>query len=157
MFASKNEEIFFMDHLKEHHKVLEYGSGNSTIEISKKVKEVISIEHQESWFNNISQQVSDNCKIILKSPNLHYTEGGHCGTYEEFKDYVDSPIGLGPFDIILIDGRARVWCASIAEKVSHKDTIIFVHDFDREEYQPILNYLELIERVENMAKFKVKK
>ena len=61
------------------------------------------------------------------------------------------------FDIILIDGRARVSCSSICNKLSHDNTIIFIHDFDRPEYQEALNYLELIIQVGTMAKFKIKK
>ena len=41
--------------------------------------------------------------------------------------------------------------------MAHDNTIIFIHDFHREEYQEALNYLELIGQVGTMAKFKLKK
>lgn len=156
MFTQKNEEDFFMSHINENSLILEYGSGISTNEIAKKCKSILSIEHQEEWFNKLKPQLLNNCKIILKTPDLPYIEGGHCGTYNEFKSYVEAPLGKGPFDIILIDGRARVSCSSITKSLSHDNTIIFIHDFDRPEYQDALNYLELIDQVGTMAKFKNK-
>ena len=157
MFTQKNEEDFFMSHINENSLILEYGSGISTNEIAKKCKSILSIEHQEEWYNKLKPQLLDNCEIILKTPDLPYVEGGHCGTYDEFKSYIEAPLGKGPFDIILIDGRARVSCASITKSLSHDNTIIFIHDYDRPEYQEALNYLELIDQVGTMAKFKIKK
>lgn len=156
MFTQKNEEVFFMNHITKYSKILEYGSGVSTNEISKNCSYIISIEHQEEWYNKLKNELPPNCKLILKKPDLPYNEGGHCGTYDEFKSYIESPIEEGPFDIILIDGRARVGCASICHKMSNENTIIFIHDFHREEYQEVLQYLELIEQVGTMAKFKIK-
>jgi len=156
MFTSSLEEEFFMSHIDSEKNVLEYGSGHSTIQIGNACKTIISVEHQLAWFNRIKTLVSDNCTLIFKQPNLPYSEGAHCGTYEEFKDYVEAPLTYAPFDVILIDGRARVACSSICNKLGHKDTIVFIHDFDRIEYQTALEYLELIKVVENMAKFKIK-
>lgn len=156
MFTEKNEEEFFFNEINENSKVLEYGSGVSTTEIANKCKTILSIEHQENWYDKMKNEIPNNCELIFKNPDLPYTEGGHCGTYEEFKSYIEVPINYGPFDIILIDGRARVSCASICHKMSHENTIVFIHDYHREEYQEALNYLELINQVGTMAKFKVK-
>jgi hypothetical protein len=41
--------------------------------------------------------------------------------------------------------------------MTHSNTIIFIHDFNRNEYQEVLNYLELTDQVGTMAKFKLKK
>jgi len=136
MFTTTNESVFFLAEIDKTKKVLEYGSGQSTFEIADKCLNIISIEHQEDWYNK---------------------EGGHCGTYEEFKSYIEAPLDKGPFDVILIDGRARVSCASVVKLMSHDNTIIFIHDFNRPEYQDALNFLELVEQVGTMAKFKLKK
>jgi protein-L-isoaspartate O-methyltransferase len=160
MFTKQSEKDFLFSHLNKDQKVLEYGSGESTLEISKVVKSVLSIEHQKDWYEKISKKMPNNVKLILKEPNLAYVEGGHCGTYEEFKDYVDYPLDYGPFDVIFIDGRARVSCASICNKISHENTLIFVHDFDlkkRREYEPILEYLDILDSCGTMYKFEIKK
>lgn len=156
MFVTKNEEEFFLTCINNTHKVLEYGSGQSTIEIAEKCNEIVSIEHQEEWYNKNAPSKPSNCEILLRKPTLHYVEGGHCGTYDEFKDYIEAPLAKAPFDVIFIDGRARVACASICGKLGHKDTIVFIHDFHRPEYQEALQYLELISVVGTMAKFKLK-
>lgn len=156
MFTDKNEEEFFFKEITKDSKILEYGSGISTIEIANKCKTIVSIEHQKLWYDKNISIIPKNCELILKEPDLPYIEGGHCGTYNEFKSYIEAPISKGLFDIILIDGRARVSCASICYKLSHDNTIIFIHDFHREEYQEALNYLELIEQLGTMAKFKIK-
>lgn len=160
MFTSQAEKDFLFSNLNQNQKVLEYGSGESTLEISKIVKSILSIEHQKNWYEKISKKMPSNVNLILREPNLPYKEGGHCGTYEEFKDYVDYPLNHGPFDIIFIDGRARTSCASICKKISHDNTIIFVHDFDlknRKEYEPILNYLSILDSCGTMYKFEIKK
>ena len=140
MFATKEEESFFISHITKNDKVLEYGSGESTSQISNRVKELISIEHQKEWFEKIKLDKTENSQIYLVEPNLPYSEGNHCGTYEEFRDYIEFPIKYGPYDVILIDGRARVHCASI-----------------RKEYEPINDYLELVEQVGTMGKYKINK
>lgn len=157
MFTSKEEQDFFMSHLDENTRVLEYGSGESTIEISKIVKKIVSIEHQKVWYDKVKSISPSNCDLILQIPDEVYDEGGLDGTYEQFKSYINSPVGMDTFDIILIDGRARVECAKVCSKFSNENTIIFVHDFFREEYQEIKNFLDIVEIKGTMAKFKIKK
>lgn len=157
MFTKESEKNFLIENLNLNHRVLEWGSGSSTLLIAENVKEIISIEHQKKWFDTVNEKKTDNIKIYLKEPNLPYAEGGHDGTYEEFKDYCDFPLNLGYFDIILIDGRARVSCAYNCLKISHENTLIFIHDFNRVEYQEINNFLEKISCVDSMCLFKLKK
>jgi protein-L-isoaspartate O-methyltransferase len=156
MFTNLAEQKFFLQHLSDHHHVLEYGCGESTSEISKLVKSLISIEHQKLWFDKINSKSLNNCKIILCPPDSDYKEGGHCGTYEQFKTYIYSPIEYGPFDIILIDGRARVECAKLCKQMTHNNSLIFVHDYDRKEYHVINNILNFVNMVGTMAKFTIK-
>lgn len=157
MFTNKAEETFFMSHINKDSIVLEYGSGESTSEIAVKCGSIVSMEHQKKWYNKNIRIVPKNCELILKKPNnLNYKEGGDCGSYDDFKDYIETPLTKAPFDIILIDGRARVACASICKQLGHKDTLVFIHDFERVEYKKALKYLELITMVGNMAKFKIK-
>jgi len=159
MFTSIKESEFFFSHLKKDFRVLEYGSGQSTIEIGNLTKEVISIEHQRNWYDQMSMKIPGNVKIILKLPNVHYVEGADCGTYDQFKDYINEGRFHGMFDVIFIDGRARIECAKICNEISHENTIIFIHDFRSryENYKLVLDHLTLISEVEDMAMFKIKK
>jgi len=157
MFTSLNEEQFFLSHIEKTNKVLEYGSGDSTLQIASLCKEVVSIEHNQQWYDRITKRIPNNCKILLHKPNLEYIEGFEDGSYEEFKDYINAPINYGPFDIILIDGRARNECAKICHLMANGKTLIFVHDFVRVEYEKMHKYFIKIDQRESMAKFIIKK
>jgi predicted O-methyltransferase YrrM len=156
MFTQSQEQAFFLNSIDSTKKVLEYGSGQSTHEIAKICKTLVSIEHQKEWYEKVSKTIPSNCTLIHTPSTLPYTEGGPCGTYDQFKDYVESPLDYAPFDIIFIDGRARVACASICKRLGHKDSIVFIHDFDRAEYQDALKYLDLIDSCCTMSKFTIK-
>jgi hypothetical protein len=153
MFTTVSEQSFLFYHLKPFHKVLEYGCGKSTVEIAEKCNHIVSIEHQLHWYNIINKNKPNNCDLILAPPDLLYKEGISCGTYEEFKTYIEAPLSYAPFDIIFIDGRARVGCASICHKLAHFNSIIFIHDYTRSEYNDIKNYLKLIDSCEQMARY----
>ena len=162
MWMSKFEVIFLKKHLKNNQKVLEWGCGSSTISISKLVKEVHSIEHNKDWYDNINSKISNtNVNLYLCEPDNEYIEGGHCGTFQQFETYIKKPLELGRFDLIFIDGRARIECSKICKDISHKDTLIFIHDYrgryDVENYKEIEHHLTFISEVNNLALFKIKK
>lgn len=163
MVNNLEEQEFFLSHLKKDMRVLEYGSGASTFAIAPLVKELISIENNAAFYNEIKNTVPKNVQLHLvlanKEPNASYDDG----TLADFVDYVTHPIASGPFDVIFIDGRARVACASICRQLGHKDTLVFIHDFNhpvekwrRPEYYEAEKYLERIEGVFTMWKFKIR-
>lgn len=160
------EENLFLNYLKPDMKVLEYGSGFSTLEIAKRVKSVVSIEHNEKWYNELKQEIPSNVQLHYvpanAEPKPEYTDG----TYDDFKDYADMPLSFLPskFDVIYIDGRARVACAKNALKLLKKGGVIFIHDFNhpnekynRPEYNPVLEFLNVVDFALTMYKFKPKK
>jgi hypothetical protein len=160
------EADFFIKHLKPEHRVLEWGSGASTLEIAKHVKQIFSIENNLTWFGKIVGKVPDNAKVFYVPFNTE--EGpGEDGSYEQYKDYVDAGIDLannyGKFDVIFIDGRARVACAAICEQIGHKDTLVFIHDYNhpnpkylRSEYFPAEDHLNRLDGELTMWKFNIK-
>ena len=54
MWMTENEQNFLRKNLNSAQRVLEWGCGSSTIDISKIVTEVHSIEHNKDWFDNIN-------------------------------------------------------------------------------------------------------
>jgi hypothetical protein len=157
---TSSEQDFLIENLNKNQKVLEWGCGSSTIEISKHVKEIYSIEHNVNWHNKINREVSDNTVLFLCEPDLPYHEGNHCGTFDEFKTYITKPKEFGLFDLILIDGRARIECSKICSIISKEDAKIFVHDYrgryESENYKDIENHLDFVSEVDNLALFKPK-
>jgi hypothetical protein len=107
--------------------IYEYGSGISTLYFSIKVKQIISVEHNKSWYNNINDEILkkkiDNCEYYLIEPeyndaekskfiSINYRSGLKEYSKSTFNKYVES-IDKYPdkyFDLVFIDGRARLGC-----------------------------------------------
>ncbi len=111
-------------------KGLEYGSGRSTVFFSKLLKHVTSIEHNELWYNQVTElllkEAIDNVNLKLVNPNspqpmprlsseedvlttaANYPVKDSC--FQAYVDVLDD-FQDESFDFILIDGRARVSCS----------------------------------------------
>jgi hypothetical protein len=109
--------------------VFEYGSGGSTLFFASRVKEVVSIEHDQAWYREVIEQINNNnlanCRVRLIEPSPSspsasqniadpddYASDDERYRGMSFKDYASS-IDLYPenyFDIVIIDGRARPSC-----------------------------------------------
>lgn len=162
MFMSPEEKEFFISHLNKNQNVLEWGSGSSTKVIAEAVKSIVSIEHNKDWYDKVIKDLPKNATLYhvpSKYPYDNRKEGD--GSPDNFKNYISYPVELGnKYDLIFIDGRARVQCASVCSKISKEDTMIFVHDFSDERikagYGKMYEYLDLVEKVQFMALFKLK-
>lgn len=141
------EYRFIEKYLEPNDVLLEWGSGNSTIYWSGLVSKVISIEHDIDWINDLSKVID---AYGIKNVELHHVPAHSPNPipcrYEQFKDYINYPNKKKfKYNRVLIDGRARKYCAkAIWEKVSD-DCILFIHDFNRPDYQMTLKYYDLVE------------
>lgn len=144
--------------LAEDMRVFEYGSGGSTLFFARRVKEVISVEHDKGWSEKVilvmEQRGYKNwqCRIIeptpsalpisgdASDPDAYISSGKEFGN-RSFKDYVTS-IDSYPdryFDIILIDGRARPSCFKHSlRKIKYNGWIIW-DNTDRKYYWPVMS------------------
>jgi len=110
--------------------VFEYGSGNSTIWFSKRVKRIVSIEHDKKWFDyQLQQKKMENTEIIFKT--LDYG-----GTYAKVIQSYHN------IDIALIDGRDRKNCAINAVAQLSPRGIIILDDAQRKNYASAREYLK---------------
>lgn len=110
--------------------IFEYGSGNSTIWFSKKVKHVVSVEHHPGWYYKIKKKVRNlsNVHYILKDLGS--------GEYQnEILKYSNT------FDIIIIDGRQRVKCCINSLEALKEDGVIILDNSDRTRYEEGYNFL----------------
>lgn len=123
--------LYFLEpKLKNEHKVLEYGSGNSTLWFASKTKEVVSIEHELSYYNLLKPKFDLISNIQYTYSELdkdYHLEGG------KFSDY---------FDILIIDGRHRVRCLEHSLVALKKTGVIIFDDTIREEYARGYDILE---------------
>jgi predicted O-methyltransferase YrrM len=153
---------FFKEYLKGNNKVvLEVGSGNSTYFLAPKSKEVISIEHDPSWYafvkeelktrgiNNVEYHLIEKNEIPESSHQNEFlkTFSNAFPDFEFRKDYLKyyNKITEFPdekFDLIIIDGRARVECMINAIPKLKKDGLLVLDNSERERYKYIFKYLQ---------------
>ena len=123
--------------------VLEWGSGNSTLYFSNFLPASSNwkaIEHNPEYAKQVTtkikEQLESNVEVECIKSNLPYIEGIVDGDFETFKDYVLYPKKYNKtFDIIIVDGRARVDCMAIGWDLLDKDGIMILHDAQRVQYQ----------------------
>jgi hypothetical protein len=155
----KKEEADFLKYfLNKNQVALEWGSGWSTLEFSKYVKEYYSIEHDAEWYERVRAQALENTKIYYAPPqteDFKWEPVYRSGSEEIFKDYIKYPeflVSLGKkFDIVFIDGRARLFCALKTLNWLNDKAIVFIHDFDRLRYWDVLKNYRIIDIAGKMA------
>ncbi len=110
--------------------VLEYGSGHSTIWFSRRVENIISIEHNLKWYNFLKNELNHQPNVEYLSKNLS------SGEYQnEVLNYRNQ------FDIIIIDGRQRVQCSLKSLNALKENGVIIWDNTDRIRYNEGFNYL----------------
>jgi len=164
MWMTKEEEQFLRDHIKPTYSVLEWGSGESTIQLAEIADHVVSIEHNPSWVRKISVDISPKIDLICCPSSTPYDKDRDGdGNISQFLEYVIAPLRLKrAFDIILIDGRARASCALVCPLISHECTRVFIHDYDlsipcRQSYAQASYALDFVQSVGSLAMFTPKR
>lgn len=163
---NKGEEDFLFEHLSKDMDVLEWGSGRSTLAIAKRVRSLVSIEHYHGYYIATKKLLNQN-KItnvqLLFLPANNQPVGESDGSYEDFTDYINA-VNDKRFDLIFVDGRARVACARKALELlrNHSNGLIFIHDYRhpkeiyrRPEYEVVETFLTPIKKVFAMQSFHV--
>lgn len=109
--------------------VFEYGCGGSTLWWASRVKKVISVEHDKSWYDKISRHIPANVSLIYADLEID-------GAYsEKAAEYGQE------FNIIVIDGRDRVNCALKSLKALKPDGVIIWDNSDRKDYEEGYRFL----------------
>jgi len=120
---------FFTNRLNINLNVFEFGSGNSSLFFAKRVKSLISVEHNKDWFEQLKVSLPKNSK-------LNFVESSTS------KQYLN-PLKLSneKFDIIIVDGIFRNEC--LVESVNHltESGVIILDDSERTEYTDGKNFL----------------
>lgn len=114
---------FIKTRLNKELTIFEYGSGNSTLFYAQRVKRVVSVEHDEAWFNKIVKEKASNAEMIFTA----LEKGG---------EYSKKAMLLGEkFDIIIVDGRDRVNCCKNSVDALTANGVLVLDDSEREIYQ----------------------
>jgi len=122
---------FFIPKLHKNLEIFEYGSGNSTIFLSKRVKNIISIEHNQEYYEYVKKQIDSN--VYLKYIPLDKYNG-------EYSKVVLKENKL--FDVIIIDGRDRVNCLKNSIHKLKQNGVLILDDSQRNNYQEAKTFME---------------
>lgn len=147
-WMSHHEYLLLAGYLPRDGKMLEWGSGGSTILNSAFVKELWSVEHNRQWCGQVQcllralniTNVRYVCSPVDKG-HLGWKGGFTEGTRAQFLDYVEMVHRFNQtWDAVLVDGRARVDCArEVVPYLSRKGSTVALHDFwNRPHYKSVL-------------------
>jgi hypothetical protein len=129
---------------RPHARVLEYGSGASTVWLARRADSVTSIEHDIGWHPVVAAQVASMPGVDLRlvPPDAPADTGPGYRSFKpgwqnsSFRHYVEAIDQLpGLFDLIVIDGRARAACLDHAESRLAPDGMIVFDNSNRSRYR----------------------
>ncbi|MFC4726844.1 hypothetical protein [Coralloluteibacterium thermophilus] len=136
-------------------RVFEYGAGASTLWLSKRCAEVISVEHDIGFADSMAPLFSSCPNVnVLTVPDVPATgattearsrrRGYEDRAFDAYVDAISSQEGM--FDLIVIDGRARTAClARAAQRLSPRGLILFDNS-ERKEYRAAIDSSPFVER-----------
>lgn len=111
-------------------KVLEFGSGGSTVWLSQYDAIITSVENDQEWFNEVQSAIikNNNIRLILR-------DRPYFNIVDEFED--------GYFDLVIVDGRDRNDCVKAVLKKIKNGGLLALDDAQRTKYRPSRNFLEV--------------
>jgi hypothetical protein len=109
-------------------RILEYGCGHSTIWLSKRAREVISLENNPEWAQRIRSRLPVNAQVIL-------TE-----SLDAWPTSIDNDIGL--FNVVVIDAGNRIACARNSCRLLSDDGVFIWDNTDGPDWPVISRMLE---------------
>lgn len=127
-------------------RVFEWGSGASTVWLAKRAGSVVAVEHDESWAQMVDAALPANAQVQFVSPQAittqaHPVRSGKSGFAGlDFTEYVAQiDVVGGPFDVIVIDGRAREACLPRALDHLAPGGVIVFDNVDRVRYRDAID------------------
>jgi len=134
-------------------RVFEYGSGASTVWLSRRADEVHSVEHHRGFGEHIAETLvrSPNVHLLIvapvssATPQVPSAKEGAAGL--DFTDYVATiDVVGGRFDLVVIDGRAREACLARALPHLADDGVIVFDNTRRRRYRDAIGAAPVHER-----------
>ena len=120
---------FMTPRLEKELVIFEFGSGNSTLFFAKRIKKIISIEHNIDWFNIVNKVKPENVELILTFSDA-------------LTDYLMSFRNINiNLDIIIVDGIHRNECLIEAVSKLSQSGIIILDDSERPEYKIGIDFI----------------
>lgn len=113
---------FIQERIAKTHAIFEYGSGNSTHYYASKAETVVSVEHDEAWFNSVKGSNPKNAEIIFCALHIN-------GDYSRMAAQTGKK-----YDVIIVDGRDRVNCCKHSVDALADGGVLVLDDSERADY-----------------------
>lgn len=169
---SEEEKAIFDIKIRTSRNYLEFGLGGTTLRALKKsTAKVFVVESSSDWISKIRQyalvRYFEGKRLFITHVDIGPTiewgfpESDHL--QDRFPDYSSNiflKIDGRMIDLALIDGRFRVACALkvVLECHLNNHIEILIHDFwNREHYHVLLEYLDVVARVDTLGVFSIKR
>lgn len=126
----ERDAIIFLESILTPDMVLfEWGAGRSTQWFADRVKSIVSIEHQQKWYDVVSVYLKNrsNAKLLL------------IGTDKEEYPKVISKYVDETFDLVSVDGRRRCECVREAMSKVKENGWLLLDDLQRSRYRGAKN------------------
>jgi len=135
-------------------RVFEYGAGASSAWLARRAHEVTSVEHDEGFADFLDTRLDPSWSVDLRvvpptpseAPAVPSQRRGQEAL--DFSRYVHAIDDVpGGFDLVVVDGRARVACARHALGRLAPDGLMLLDNANRAEYAPVVTDPSLDVRV----------
>lgn len=103
---------------------LEFGSGASTLWLNDRYADVLSVEHDPSWFAKVTRG-----RILLRDPQGDPFHGPVDSAY------LEAGRAEAPWDMVLVDGVVRVTCVERIDDFAATDGMVVLDDSDLPQLQ----------------------
>jgi predicted O-methyltransferase YrrM len=131
--------------LDGHARVFEYGAGASTAWLARRAETVTSVEHDPGFAEFLAPLLPPEGVDLRLVPAVQQAEPrtpsnrrGHAGL--DFTDYVATIVQAeGAFDLVVVDGRARVACVRAALPRLSPDGVVLLDNANRDEYAAVID------------------
>ncbi|EPR37411.1 hypothetical protein dsx2_0757 [Desulfovibrio sp. X2] len=142
-------------------RVFEWGSGRSTVFFARRTASVVSVEHKAKWQRRVAARLVEltiaNADLRLVPPAgpdippspsplrpARWTKQGIVSAKPEFTAYADAILAFpdDAFDLVSIDGRARVDCAANALDKLRPGGVLLLDNSEWPKYAPIFAMTE---------------
>lgn len=148
---------WMQSYLNKGSRVYEYGSGGSTLFLSRTGADVISVEHEEEWYKKLTQELAarnQKATVLLHKPEATTNTAHKYSSFRykgfEFENYVRS-IESQPdasLDLVIVDGRARNQCIEAALPKVKKGGYILLDNANRTRYKKGVSLLATYPRTD---------
>lgn len=142
--------------------LFEWGSGGSTVFFSRRVRQIISIEHDPTWYQEVADSIEKRRyknialrlvpSIEAENINPWYTSAVKKYTGRSFEAYIEA-IDMYPdsfFDVVVVDGRARPGCIRQSLAKIRRGGYLVLDDSERGKYK---HGLDLVPRRKDLRFF----